>query len=228
MDSSVMNVTFSGAKFSAAKNLQSYGLVSGVGRELLVSETMPPLSEMARQGMIFTARTLSGAPFAIPIYSTPTNAPSLWNPSSSGKIVVPLKILLTPVTLGTTVVDGFVLAQAASMGETVGTGLPILTWTDVVPICTRLGVGAPTPAARFANAVNTWTAATKAVPFMDLGLGQYIDGSPATSALQGTLKFEFTGEVWMKPGTVIQLLGNVASVTTYNTTFMWAELDAVN
>jgi hypothetical protein len=97
--------------------------------------------EWMRRGYIYVAR--SGAAAAIPINSTCTNAPTLWNPADSGKLIVPISICLSTEALGTPIITGITLSYETGMSDTSGTaGMPFPTFTNIAPVGTTFGKNA--------------------------------------------------------------------------------------
>jgi len=186
---------------------------------LLVNQVGGKFFEWARRGFLFLART--AAPAAIPIDTTLTNAPTLWNPSDSNKIIVPLKLIVVPEGEGTVVIHGLTLCHRENMGHEAGSGLPFASFTNVAPVCTRFG-DKETAKAKFAGAVVTWTAQPTIV--QDLGMGLWTDGTPASNGPFSQMEYEFDGSIIMMPGTAIALGAGVASSTTYTTSILYAEL----
>jgi hypothetical protein len=60
-------------------------------------------------------------------------------------------------------------------------------------------------------------------PFIDLGFSVWAAGTEANLEY-ALLQYEFKGSVLVPPGTAISLVGVVASSTTFNTSFVFAEL----
>lgn len=200
------------------KGGQSYLRSSDMG-EAVYMPGGSDYQELCRQGFVFTAR--SGALAAIPVNTTLTNSPTLWNPASSGKVVVPLMLNLSPGVIGTPVIWGATISFLKNTGDTPATGAAIATFTNVVPVPNMIGRGAATT--RFANAVVTFT--TQPAVVMDTGLGHYLEGTAATGQLQNQ-SFDFKGTIIMPPGTSISVGATIASSTTYWTSIVFAEFPA--
>jgi hypothetical protein len=191
---------------------------------LIVAEAQGRYQELARQGYVFAAR--SGAAAAIPVNTTCTNAPTLWNLANSNKIVVPLFITLSFAGLGTYVIDGFTLMAESGMGSNAATGAPFPTFTNIAPNTTRIGSG-QTCTSQFANGTVTWT--TQPTAIMDLGVGQNIQGTAASGGPYSGLMFDLQGCVVMNPGTAICIgAATAASSATYWTTIVFAEIPLVS
>lgn len=198
---------------------QTTGILRGGSYgELITARLGGKYGELTRRGLVFSAR--SGAAAAIPIYSTATNSPTLWNPTSSNKLVMPLILNMSMATMGTNIIAGFLLCYLTQVGDTVATGLPLATFTNIAPINVLLGKGV-TSATKFANAVVTFT--TQPTPIMDLGIGQWDNGTQANGEPY-TMTFDFDGALIMPPGTSISVGGIAASSNTWWTSILFAEL----
>lgn len=173
--------------------------------------------EWTRQGFVFTAR--SGAAAAIPINTTLTNSPTLWNAASSGKVVVPMFIALSVAAVGTPALQGFSISWLKNTGDGVGTGAPLATFTNIAPSSNMVGRGACNT--RFANAAVTFT--TQPAVLMDLGINHWLEGAAASGTISNIL-WDFKSSVIMPPGTSISLgCPTTASSTTYWTSITFAE-----
>jgi hypothetical protein len=173
--------------------------------------------EVTRQGFVFTARSSAAA--AIPIFSTLTNSPTLWNAASSGKVVIPLLLELTPVTVGTPVLTGLELGWLKNTGDGVATGAPLVTFTNVAPVSNMIGRGAATT--RFAHGTVTFT--TQPSIYRDIAITHWLEGTAATGLMLNT-QYDFKGTVIMPPGTAISIGSQVASSTTYFVSLTFAEI----
>ena len=187
--------------------------------ELIVNSLGGKYMEMCRRGYVFAA--IGAAAAAVPIATTLTNAPALWNPSDSGKIVVPLSVQLSLGAIGTPILQGFTISYIISTGSTVATGLPIATFTNIAPTCLRLGQAA-TATTKFAGAVVTYT--TNPARLIDLGFGHHLEGAAASGQLYSNFGFNFNGQLLMWPGTLIALGSTIATSTTYWTSIIFAEI----
>lgn len=173
----------------------------------------------ADAGKVFVGKT--GAAIAIPINTATTAAPTLWNPTNSGKKLIPIRIAMSFAAIGTQVQSGFTLGYILRTGDTVATGLPIATFTNIPPTNLRLGNG-QSPKALYANATVTFT--TAPTVFLDLGMGQNVQGTAANGEPY-TLRYDFNGELIVLPGTAIVVGATAATSGTYITSITYAELD---
>jgi hypothetical protein len=154
------------------------------------------------------------------VHTTLTNSPTLWNPSSSGKLVIPLQVLLSPAAIGTPVLQGFAIGYLTGTGDQVAVGQPLATFTNVAPLCTLLNGAACV--ARFAGAVVTFTVQPAVI--MGIGLCHWIEGGAASGG-PGFLMYDFRAGLIMPPGTSITLASmTTATSTTYWVTFLFAEI----
>lgn len=175
--------------------------------------------ETTRRGLNFSAK--SGAATTIPVNSGLSNTPTLWNPASSGVLVFLQKINFSNAAIGTYVIDGFTLSYVLNTGDAAGTGLALASFTPITPINNLLGKGNAAKA-KFAHATVTYT--TNPTAYMDIGVGQELEGTAAYAAPY-TMTFDGDGIVVLPPGTAIALgAATAASSSTYWVTFTWTEL----
>ena len=188
---------------------------------ILVAEQGGKYMEWCRRGQVYAAR--SGAAAALPIFSTQTNGPALWNPSSSGNVVVPIKIHMTPVAVTSAVHTGFLLSYLSGCGDNYATGAPVITWTNIAPVSTQLG-GGKVASTKFANGTVTYTVQPSV--FADIGMIQNVDGTPATGGFSD-ITYEFDGSVMLAPGALMTFTALAATVNTFWVTILFAELPLV-
>jgi hypothetical protein len=175
--------------------------------------------EYNRQGQLYVAK--SGAAAAIPIQSTLTNSPTLWNPASSGKVLIPCLMNLGVGTIGTPVLTSLTVSYVKNTGDTAATNLPLATFTNIAPVGLTLGHGAS--AAKFANAVVTFT--TNPTLLMDTGMLHWLEGTAASGGMYNA-QYDFKGSIIMPPGTSISIGAIAATSTTYWTSIIFAEVPA--
>jgi hypothetical protein len=221
MATDIGKVDFGSALTVGPKNLgdsQVTNFRGGNQGEMMVAELGGKYMEWCRRGWVYTA---SGTLLTIPVYTTLTNGPALWNPAGSGKLVIPLKITLSAGGLGTPVITGIVGCFLNGAGATAATGAPVITWTNIAPIGTNLGKQG-TATTMFANAVVTYTAQPAA--FYHTGLNMWKSGTDAIS-LPTVLGHDFEGAVQLQPGSLIAFGGTPAATsTTYITSILFAEI----
>lgn len=190
--------------------------------ESIVSQLFGKYLELSRRNLVFVAR--SGAAAAIPINTTLTNSPTLWNPADSGKIVVPLRLQLSVAAIGTPVLTSLTLSYLTNTGSVVATGNPLATFTNIAPKCVSLGKGSAATT-KFANATVTFTANPTAL--MDIGIHHWLEGT-AGSGQMGEIFHDFDGTLVMPPGTSISVGATAATSTTFWTSILFAELAVPN
>lgn len=180
-------------------------------------------AEWCRQGWVYVAR--SGAAAAIPVNTTLTNSPTLWNPANSGKCVIPISVTFSAAGLGTQVIDGFTVSYLLETGAEVGTGKPLATFTNIPPKCMNLkkNANAAVSTTQFANAVVTFT--VQPVALLDLGCGQWISGTSAIATPYNQHGYKFDGEIELEPGSSISIGAATAATSgTYWTSIVFAEI----
>jgi hypothetical protein len=221
MATDIGKVDFGSAGTVGVKNIGDSQLTNfrmGNQGDLIVNELWGKYGELSRRGYVYTARSAAAT---IPIFSTLTNGPVLWNPAGSGKLVIPLKLMLTPAALGTPVITGLTACYLNNAGSTAATGAPVITFTNIPPVGTNLGKQG-TSTTLFAAATVTYT--TQPAAFYDIGLGMWKSGTDAIS-LPITLVHDFESAVQIQPGSLMAIGGNPAATsTTYIVQILFAEI----
>lgn len=190
--------------------------------QLITADIWGKFGEFCRRGWVFHARVAAAA--AVPINTTLTNAPSIWNPSGSGKTVVPLRILLSLGAIGTPILQGFTVSFLTNAGASEATGAPVITWTNVAPVCSLVG-GGKVATTKFAPAVSTYTA--QPAMTLDLGFGHHLEGAAASGQLYSQFAYDFDGSIQLVQGSTMHLGSTIATSTTYWTTILFAEIPAL-
>ncbi|MFA5377266.1 MAG: hypothetical protein WC455_16065 [Dehalococcoidia bacterium] len=193
-------------------SLGSYG-------QLLTSDIWGKYGELCRRGLVFSAPVAAAA--AVPIATTLTNAPAIWNPASSNKIVIPLRVIMSLGAIGTPILQGFTVSYLINAGDNIGTGAPVVTWTNVAPTNLLLGKG-QAATTKFAPAVSTYT--TQPARLMDCGFGHHLEGSAASGQLYSQFYYDFEGALILPPGATMHIGSTIATSTTYWTTILFAEI----
>jgi hypothetical protein len=200
----------------------AFGSVGSYG-QMMTTDLFGKFGELTRRGLVFSASVAAAA--AVPVNTTLTNAPSLWNPTSSGKLVFPLRIVLSIGAVGTPILQGFTLSYLTNTGDVVATGAPIATWTPLAAVNTLLSKGI-TPKASFSPAVSTYT--TNPAFLMNLGFGHMLEGAAASGQLYSMFYIDLDGSVIMPPGTSIHFGSTIATSMTFWTSIIFAELPLPN
>jgi hypothetical protein len=204
------------------KNLsdgQFTNFLGGSMGELITADIWGKYGEFCRRGWVYSATVAAAA--GVPINTTLTNAPSIWNPVGSGKVVVPLKILLSLGAVGTPILQGFSLSYLSNAGSVAATAAPILTWTNVAPVTMLVGSG-KTATTQFSPAVSTYT--TNPAKLCDLGFGHLLEGAAASGQLYSNFGCEFDGSIQVLQGGTLHFGSTIATSTTYWTTIIFAEI----
>ena len=167
------------------------------------------------RSQIFTVTT----PAALLISATTGNCPTIWNPSTSGKILVITKLMLGFVS-GTTTIGSVLWAKTTAQAGTavIATNGPIITFTSAPSSIFNGSVGGPnakTSAMLWAPAVSTFVAAPTVFAPTGINLG-------AASPTNGGNIFSqnYDGNLILWPGFALSL---VYSVTT-STSLFWASI----
>jgi hypothetical protein len=178
------------------------------------------LYDSAVAGDIFTGN-IAAAGVVLPIYSNTTQQCGLWNPVGSGKDVVLIKLALTYVDT-TGAAGGFVLGYLSNAPAAIGTGLAITAFTETASISNYPGGGFASIAKFGQGATLTVTAP---VVKRQLGLNQTVLTAATTGSPQWMSEFRFHGEEVLTPGTAIFVAGNIATLSKFTGSIVWAEID---
>ncbi len=133
---------------------------------------------------------------------------TVWNPSGSGKLFVPVAIRLSYLS-GTTVIGAVLIAETLQAGAQIATAGPLPTATFVAAKPAKRG-GNTASNMLWSPTTNTFTVAPTVIAATGLNLGAVAPSVPGTyeTCFDGTLIFE--------PGTAMSV---TYSVTT--TTALW-------
>lgn len=194
-------------------------LAVGKYGQVLTSDIFGKFGDLCQRGLVYAGTGAAAA--AVPIATTLTNSPTLWNPASSTKLVIPLRILLSLGAIGTPVLNGFTISYLTTAGDGIGTGAPVVTFTNIPPVCLLLGKGT-SASTKFSGATVTFT--TQPARIMDLGFGHHLEGAAASGQLYSMFYHDFDGSLMMPPGTTISLGSTIATSMTFWTTIIFAEI----
>lgn len=178
-----------------------------------------PYYDLAKQGTIFTGN-VAAAGVVLPIYSNTTQQVGLWNPVGSGKDILLLKVALTYVDT-TGAAGGFCLGYLSNAPAAIGTGLSITTYTETASVSNYPGGGFSSVAKFGQGATLTVTAP---VVKRQLGFNQTVLTAATTSSPQWAAEFVFNGEEVLTPGTAIFVAGNIATLSKFTGSLVWAEI----
>lgn len=166
--------------------------------------------------------TQAAAGTVLPIYSNTTQQCGLFNPSGSGKHVIPVRLNITYVDT-TGAAGGFCLGYNTGLAGTIATGATggLVAATLATPVCANLS--GTLPLAKFMSAAITCTAPGV---LMQLGLNQTVLTAATTGSPQWGAWYKFDGEVVLSPGTAIYVAGNIATLSKFVCSISWVEIDA--
>lgn len=201
--------------------VQSIGLRQGNEGQLLVADLHGKYYEATKRGNIFI-QTTTPLGLAIPIYTGTAPRCMLFNPPSSGKNAVLVRIAANRAS-GTTVEFTAGLSRVASTA--VATGAPIAALPGTTPFNGLVGSGNASKMISDFSGTITLTSAGVAADFFYSLFHSY--AGIGTSAINDNpISHEFDGAVVVPPGMAIYLAASVASVALYATTLVWEEVDA--
>lgn len=176
------------------------------------SNLLPFYFEQAMRGNMYVWSTaLAGVALATP---TTSNAPFLWNPPNSGKLLVLVKIVAGRTAKGTPLESSIVYCTLANAISGPGTAAPIVSLTAVAGTNCLLGAG-DTSGMRFAPATVATTGNT--VLFAASGFAQTADNGATTVSgpRSETMIDLIDGAIIVPPGNTFQLASAAATSTTY-------------
>lgn len=152
-----------------------------------------------------------------------THTFSLWNPAGSGVYAVLNGFSLAPASVTTTVIGAIGFGVTLNAGSQIGTGAPIVAFTDATIRNAIIG-NSKVSRVRFAAASGAVT--TIANPAWLYGPGIFSpDGDMATSLSNVQINVNIGGSVIVSPGTAIFVVGTGAVAQTYNMALTWAEVE---
>jgi hypothetical protein len=170
------------------------------------------------RGNVFLGST-AAAGVVPPIYSNTAQTFGLWNPTGSGKNIVPISLRYGIVTVGV-VTSNFVLGYRADAGAQVATGGTISAATLVAAVNANLGSGTAS-ISKFAPATITTVAPAL---LMTLGTSICMAAGPTAMNDWWQLGHDFDGGLIVAPGTAVFVANNIAGVATYNISLVWEEV----
>jgi hypothetical protein len=184
---------------------------------------MLPWYNLVRQGKVFQGNT-AAAGVVIPLYSNTTQQIGLWNPYGNTNDLVVKSINLTYVQT-TGAAAGFCLGYLPNAPAAVGTGLAITAFTETAAI-NAYGNRGQAQTAKF-GAGATLTVTAPAI-YRQLGLNQTVLTAATTGSPQWVSKFDFDlGDLVVTPGMAIFVAGNIAQLSTWAASIVWAEISRI-
>jgi hypothetical protein len=207
---------FVGINRMADGNVQSAPLRFGRQGELIVYEDHGKFYEQTLRGNTFVGTSLT--PVAIPIDSSVTVTPTLWNPLGSGVIVELVRLSLTHDITTPDIPGAMTWGFTTGTGSDIGTAAPITAFTNIPPVSLLLGSGRVSKA-RYGN-VGTFAVAP---PYL-MGTGITSDTWTAASTYPPWLtQVDYDGMLLVPPGTALSLHATVATGGLFFVDFFFVE-----
>lgn len=194
--------------------------LSAADRALLSWNQHGKFYDTTRNNRTYVAASLTGGIALIPVNTT-GNAPTLWNPLGSGKVLSIRKLRLAYVS-GTNGPGSLDWSATTGAGADIGpAGAAILTFTKVAVRNAYAGAGVAS-VALWAPAVNTYTAAQTV--HRHIGLSMFT----ATAAATGNpfeLGEDYDGDNLILPGTALSLTAVATTTALFRVTIIFEEID---
>jgi hypothetical protein len=170
-------------------------------------------AELARRGQLFHCNVGTAAAYLLT--NTSGNCPTVWNPAGSNKIVYILELYSNWLS-GVTVAGALNWAVTKNAGSAIGTGAPIVTFTNQAPAPALIG-SSSSAVTLFSPAVCTFTAAPTF--YSATGINY------KTEAGDYVAQVDFDGALALMPGNALSLVYTVTTSTAlYFTDIVIAEL----
>lgn len=207
---------------SAAGSPDGATVSANLGRanEVIFSELHGKYFQQCYRGNIFYASTAT-AGVVIPIASTLTPTYSIWNPSGSGKLCVPV-VTLIGWTATTAALGSFVWHLTTSAGSAAGSGLPYTAFGTGTAVNALAGSGKVSAMKTGTGGTTTLTAASTF--YRETGC-QITATAAATSTAPGWIwRDDWDGTGILAPGNGMHLLGTTAIAVTATITLVYEEI----
>lgn len=145
------------------------------------------------------------------VAATTTNAPAIWNPPSSGKMLILQKITYNRTAVGTPLEGGIVYAKASA--QALGTGADIVSGTAVAAVNLRFDLGDNSGMKFFPTTISTTPTPSY---FANAGISQAASTGTTTGVQTFQLVDWINGSIVVAPGTLFSLCAQVSLSTTYS------------
>ena len=185
--------------YSQALDGQVMNQRGGSFGETIVQQYNGKYAEAAHRGLTFVYNTPGQA---LLLSATTGNVPTIWNPAGSGRIAYVLQLSLAWLS-GANVAGSVLLALTPNTGSAIGTGNPIVTFTQVAQV--SAGNPAANSVLRFSPSANTFTAAPTVIANTGFNL--------AATQPTGLLQQDYDGAIAIYPGNAISLVYSVTTST---------------
>jgi hypothetical protein len=192
----------------------------GRANEMLVAELHGKYFTQCYRGNVFYSSTASGG-VIIPISTTLTPTYSVWNPSGSGKLLVPITLYVgwtaTTAALGNIV---WTSTTAASSGLSTSSGFSAFGSSTTVN--GNLGAGNASVVRVASGGTTTLVAASTVYRATGFSITAT---TAATSVAPGwTWRDDYDGSMIIPPGNAVHIMATTAIAITAEITLVWAEV----
>jgi hypothetical protein len=196
----------------------TYDILQGRQGEQIVTELHGKYYAQAQRGNLFIGSSpIAGV--AIPISTSTSPTPCLWNPAGSGKNAILVSYYIG-YSGGTGVVGALGYYAVTGAGAAIGTGAPFSAFAATTP--TNALIGAGNASVMKWSSTGTCTLTTAGTLVRGFGVGQSAPVSAGTS-IWGLYVDQFDGTMIVPPGVAIYPAATAASGDTFVQTFIWYE-----
>jgi hypothetical protein len=202
---------FDGSKGDAKPALSSE-------RGLLTQQAQSQLFHASRQRKVFTT-SMAAAGAVLPIFSGTTQQFGLFNPMGSGRFCNIIEIGMTYVDT-TGAAGGYVLALVKDAGGGKATGGNLTSYTKL-SVWDAISDG--NEASDYKAFGLTAFGCTAPVIYRHLGQNQLVTTAADATTVPWTARHRFDGDVGIRPGTVLCVAGNIATLTKWAVSITWSE-----
>ena len=192
----------------------------GRANETIISQLHGKYFEQAYRGNIFYASTAS-AGVVLPIASSTTPTYSLWNPAGSGKLMVPI-VLLIGWTATTAALGEIIWTATTNAGSGISSTAPFVAFGTGAGVNANLGSGKVSQMRTATGGTTTLVAA--GIFYRSTGLSITVTASNTTVAPGWVWRDDFDGTSVVPPGNAIHLMGTTAIAITGTITTVYAEI----
>jgi hypothetical protein len=184
----------------------------GTGGDLIKSDLNAKYYEQVNRGNMFIYNVTTAAALLLPAITG--LHPTIWNPTGSGKIFVPVALRLCFVA-GATVIGSVVFAWTGNTGAQIAATAPIVAWTDGVSRNANLGSGKASVMRWSAGVTTTFLAAPLTVAASGINFGAL------APTVQSTYELLLDGSLIIPPGNAISICYSVGTSTSTWITTLW-------
>lgn len=196
----------------------TYNILQGRQGEQIVTELHGKYYVQAQRGNLFIGATpIAGV--AVPISSSTSPTPCLWNPAGSGVNAVLVSYYIG-YSGGTGVVGALGYYAVTGAGSAIGTAAPFSAFAATTPTNALIGLGNSSKMKW--SSTGTCTLTTAGTLIRGFGMGQSAPVSAGTS-IWGLYVDNFDGTMIVPPGVAIYPAATAASGDTFVQALLWYE-----